>query len=205
MRRPGDGSIRRFWLSGTGDPAVVLPDSPVGRDEWGRVALGLSRSLRVLVFDRNPVGWAEHGRAGLQATSPPEVELGELLRELDHWPTHLIGIGRGGGLALKVARLHPELVRGMVLHEPVVLPPAGAEARFEEVTALSELEQPVLVTAGSESPWGRRQAAEQLARQAPNARWRLLPGVTGRPDQESPDLWIAVVTEFLTVRSVPSS
>ncbi len=231
MRSGGTGSLRPVWIAGTGDPAVVLSAYRDGPEEWRRVALGLSRSLRILMVGPTPHGAAGDPERDLPRPDPDE-ELGELLRRLDHWPAHLIGVGAEAGRALEVAHLHPELVRGMVLHEPTGSlgarsrsGPAPGMARPEDpddrpglaespaepaawmggAMASGDLEHPVLVSAGSESPWPRREAAHRLAGRLPNARWLLLPGVAGRPHLESPDLFMAVVTEFLTVRSVSPS
>jgi len=226
---------RTARLVGTGDPTVVLSELPGGRSEWGRTVTGLSRSLRILIFeptaspDEEASGWGGHPDR-FEAT-----ELVGILEQLGHWPAHLIGVGRAGGRALELARQRPELVRGLVLHEPDgpgatlrigavgtpgdgpsaggffsgfagrPLPGSGPEVEAADPGAFAagDLEQPVLVTAGSESPLSRRESARRLSAQLPNARWLLLPGVAGEPHQESPDLFVAVVTEFLTVRSVP--
>lgn len=228
------GPPRRPRPVGAGDPTVVLAELPPGRNDWRRAAAGLARSLRVLVFEAALAPGVGPRGPGGEPGSPPVAELVGLLEELDHWPAHLVGVGRAGGLALEVARQRPELVRGLVLHEPEdpELPgtsdgmPAASEpivARGEsgepgplesrsgagevlsDRLAPGDLEHPVLVSAGSESPLPRREAAWRLSVRLPNARWALLPGVAGQPHQESPDLYIAVVTEFLTVRWVPPS
>lgn len=229
MTRGSSGLPHRPGIIGTGDPTVVLPDCRGERDEWRRALTGLAGSLSVLLVE--PPAFQEAGTPGSGPQTGPtaEEELGGILVGLDHWPAHLVGVGRGGGLALEVARQRPELVRGLVLHEPVgpwgskpgdspgEAPEAGgagvrpgpsrpeAEGGVREDVARGDLEHPILVTAGSESPWPLRRAARRLAGRLPNARWLLLPGVAGRPHQESPDLFVAVVTEFLTVRSVPPS
>ncbi|MFG1530675.1 MAG: hypothetical protein AAFA34_05320, partial [Thermoplasmata archaeon] len=79
---------------------------------------GLSRSLRVLIFEPTAApGSSAPGRGDHSDRSRVEEIVG-LLEELGHWPAHLIAVGRAGGWALDLARERPELVRGLILHEP---------------------------------------------------------------------------------------
>jgi pimeloyl-ACP methyl ester carboxylesterase len=259
MVAPLPRNRRGARIQGDGDPAVLLPDFGFGDSHWEAVITLLSRSMQILQYDRG--GATDRG-----ATDGPDgrlaqdrLELVSLLHDLDYWPVHLIGVGYGGRLALEVARESPEMVRGMLLHEPWIryrsvvgvartktdgpirsrlrfppgIPPPGEPAppwsvpgsdplqewkiaatamgRAEDPTAVdwdekasSDIYHPILVTAGAGSPADRRVDAYDLVGQLPNARFLLLPGVGSQPQCNAPDLFVAVVSGFLTERSLPS-
>lgn len=138
-RVPVDGAELAAWITGgPGEPVALVHGSFVDHTTFDRVALLLDRSLVVVRYDRRGHGASD------RASGPYELErdardLAALVEALDLHPVHLVGHSLGGLVALEVALDRPELVRGLVLHEPPLyglLPSASPDlARMREATA----------------------------------------------------------------------
>jgi len=107
-----------YERSGTvGDPAVLIHGSWSDAEVWVRVVPALSQGLQVLTYDRR--GYREsHGPPRDRPVSDDASDLATLLKRTDQYPTHLIGQGYGGIVALRLALDRPELVRSVCAHEP---------------------------------------------------------------------------------------
>lgn len=157
---------------GRGPVVVLLHGVGVGPESFASVAELLSEHHRVVVLER-PVGLG--GRA------LPLVQQAELLAldlpDIGVGGARLVGVSGGATLGLCLAIHHPEVVDGLVLHEPLVGPLApelhqafeGAAARAAEGEA--QAMDVVRAVMGDET-WRSLDAAEQQASEAQAARWR---------------------------------
>ncbi len=103
-------------ITGGGPPVVLLHPGIADRRCWGEVVPLLEQAATVVTYDRRGYG-----------DTPPSPEpfshaadLAELLRALDREPALLVGSSMGGGVALDVALMEPELVSSLLLVAPSV-------------------------------------------------------------------------------------
>jgi pimeloyl-ACP methyl ester carboxylesterase len=80
--------------------------------------------------------------------------------------------------------------------------PEASRANPQE---LRELQVPVLVTVGEESPDYRQRIGERLTESLPNATFVRLPQAAHFPQLTHPDLFVGVLGTFLLDRNVPST
>ena len=117
FRLPVDGGGAVFCeVTGHGPPLVLTHDAIVHRETWDAQFEALSRSCRVVRWDRRGYGRSD-------APSTPyasDDDLTRVLTSLTEPPAILIGSSNGGLLSLQVALNHPQLVAALVLVGPIV-------------------------------------------------------------------------------------
>lgn len=79
----------------------------------------------------------------------------------------------------------------------------GWDVSSVDVDAVAASTVPLLISTGAESPVGEAAAATELSRRAPTARLETIPGSGHIPHRTHPDLYAAVLTDFIA--SVESS
>jgi pimeloyl-ACP methyl ester carboxylesterase len=105
--------------SGDGAPVVLLHSSASSGRQWDGLIAALGVSYRTQAVDL-------HGHGGTRPwpqSRPMQLDddialVHPLLRAAGG--VHLVGHSYGGALALKIAALHPERVRSVVVYEPVL-------------------------------------------------------------------------------------
>lgn len=100
-----------------GDPTVLVHGMLGDHRVWHRVAPGLSRSLRVLAYDRRGHG-SSTGEPRAHPVRDDATDLALLLEASNVFPVHLVCHSYGGAVALRLAADRPELVRSVLVHEP---------------------------------------------------------------------------------------
>jgi pimeloyl-ACP methyl ester carboxylesterase len=111
--------IHVYWeINGTvGDPMVLVHGSWGDHQNWASVVPALSRSFRVLTYDRR--GHSRSERPPGQGSVREDVaDLAALLEELRHSPAHVVGNSFGASIVLRLAAERPELFRSLTVHEP---------------------------------------------------------------------------------------
>jgi len=111
--------IRMYWeINGeAGDPIVLVHGSWGDHRNWAAVVPALSRSFRVLTYDRR--GHSRSARPAGQGSVREDVaDLGALLEELGHSPAHIIGNSFGASIVLRLASERADLFRTLIVHEP---------------------------------------------------------------------------------------
>ena len=98
---------------------------------WSRLVPHLTRSFRVIGYDRRGHSRSPRG-AAVPTRRRHEDDLAALIEALDCAPAILVGTSYGALIALALAGRRPDLVRGVVAHEP----PALALQPLPEVEAL---------------------------------------------------------------------
>ncbi len=115
-----DGVALNVLDEGRGDPVVLLHGHTLDLQVWDDQAAALVRAgYRALRYDQRG-----HGRSA----SPPSgyrlgdhaADLGALLRHLGAAPAHVVGLSKGGGIALELTLRDPAAVRSLVLVAPLV-------------------------------------------------------------------------------------
>jgi pimeloyl-ACP methyl ester carboxylesterase len=125
-----------YEIAGSGPPVVLVHGSSVDRTTWGEVVAELAPAYRVLTYDRRG-----HGRsvpAGSGAGIETDVsDLAGLLGATDFAPCHVVGSSWGALIALRLAAMHPDLVRSLAVHEPPLI--FSLVEDLEQLPVLEEL------------------------------------------------------------------
>jgi len=113
--------VRLFWeLTGSsGEPLVFVHGSWVDHHTWDAVVPSLSRSFRVLAYDRRGHSQSERP-ASPGSVREDAADLAALIEELGLAPAHMVGSSLGGAIVLRLAQERPDLVRSLVVNEPAL-------------------------------------------------------------------------------------
>jgi len=112
-------SVNIFWeLTGnTGEPLILVHGSWGDHHNWDLVAGELSKTFRVLTYDRR--GHSQSERRPGQGYVKEDIE--DLIGLIEHVhlsPAHIAGNSFGAGIVLKTAAKRPDLFKSMIAHEP---------------------------------------------------------------------------------------
>ncbi|MGH7368681.1 MAG: alpha/beta fold hydrolase [Candidatus Rokuibacteriota bacterium] len=105
-------------LSGAGElPLVLVHGSWGSHHNWDPVVPGLAESFRVLTYDRR--GHSESERLSAQGSVREDVaDLAALIEHFKLAPAWVAGNSFGASIALRLAGERPDLLRGVIAHEP---------------------------------------------------------------------------------------
>lgn len=129
--------LRLFYeITGNGRiPVVLVHGSWSSHHNWDEVVPGLAESFRVVTYDRR--GHSDSERPPTQGSVREDVvDLAGLLEQLDLAPAFVAGNSFGASIALRLAGDRPDLLRGIVAHEPPLfglLDDPGFAPMLEEV------------------------------------------------------------------------
>ncbi|NYE18994.1 alpha/beta fold hydrolase [Microbacterium immunditiarum] len=117
--------------TGGDGPAIVLVHGSWGSHRnWDPVVSGLAEHFRVITYDRRGHSDSEHP-PGQGRFSEDAADLAALIEHFGIAPSWVAGNSAGAVITLQLAASRPELVRGIVIHEPPmfgVLDPATPAA-----------------------------------------------------------------------------
>lgn len=125
--------------TGSGDPVVLVHCSSASGSQWRALSASLAGRFRCIVPDQWQCGGSDpwHGRTAfsLAEEAAPILAIIDRIGE----PVHLVGHSYGGGVALRVAREHPHMIRSLTLIEPSAfhLLRRGARALFREISGVA--------------------------------------------------------------------
>lgn len=123
---------------GEGVPLVLVHGSWGSHHNWDPVVPGLSAHHRVVSYDRR--GHSESERSPGQGSFAEDVaDLAALIEVLDAVPAWVVGNSVGAVLTLQLAAVRPELLRGLIVHEPPLreqFSGGGADAALARVLDL---------------------------------------------------------------------
>jgi pimeloyl-ACP methyl ester carboxylesterase len=111
--------VRLFYeVTGTGEiPIVFVHGSWGSHHNWDAVVPRLSGSFRVITYDRR--GHSESERLDTPGSVEEDVaDAAALIQHLELAPVVLVGNSFGASIALRCAVRRPDLIRGLVAHEP---------------------------------------------------------------------------------------
>jgi len=178
-RLPVDGGGAVFCeVAGHGPPLVLTHDAFLHRESWEWQFESLSRSYRVVRWDRRGYGQSDEPRAPYAS----DEDLARVVADLTEPPAILMGCSNGGLLSLQCAIRHPELVAALVLVGPIVsglsftghLTSRGGRRPSGDLTVAEEIEY-----WSSTDPWF-------TAPENTGARRRLRALLTANPNNLSP-------------------
>ena len=104
--------------TGAGDPVLMLHCSSACGSEWRSLCDRLGEEFRLIAPDQWGCGksdpWTGRGAFTLAEEAAPILDLIYRVGK----PVHLVGHSYGGGVALRVARKRPDMIRSLTLVEP---------------------------------------------------------------------------------------
>jgi non-heme chloroperoxidase len=148
------------WLAyedkGNGPPIVLVHGTMADFRVWFNQIEPFSRRGRVIAYSRR-YDWPNTlPGSGIDGSVPRQVEdLAAVIRGLGIAPVHLVGHSYGGQLSLFLALQHPDLVRSLVVAEPIVfsilanIPGAEADLKANQ-DFVSGVLRPALSSGNSE-------------------------------------------------------
>lgn len=107
-----------YEVTGDSDiPLVVVHGAWGTLSNWDRVVPGLAPQFRVVAYDRR--GHSNSERPPRQGSYRQDVDdLAALIEHLGLDPAWVMGLSSGAFITLLLAASRPELVRGIIVHEP---------------------------------------------------------------------------------------
>jgi pimeloyl-ACP methyl ester carboxylesterase len=170
-----NGTRLFYELSGASEIPVVLAHGSWGdHHNWDAVAPSLSRSFRLLRYDRR--GHSQSARPDSPGSLLEDaMDLAALLEALEMAPAHVVGNSGGAAIALRLAAERPELFRSLTVHEPPLFGLLVGDPAME--AALASVRQRIgavaeLLRAGDDVA-GARQFVETIA--VGEGAWEQLP------------------------------
>lgn len=150
-----------YQLTGEGEPPLVLVHgSWASHRSWDLVVPDLASRFRVAVYDRR--GHSDSERPTAQGSVLEDVaDLAGLLEQLRLAPAVVVGNSFGASIALRLAGQRPDLLRGVVAHEPPLFQLLGKDPR--DAPMLEEVGRRVGAVAERIARGDHAGAAEQFA------------------------------------------
>ena len=130
---------------GTGTPLVLVHGSWGSHHNWDPVVPGLAEHFRVVSYDRR--GHSDSERPSGQGHFSEDVaDLAALIEQLGIAPAWVVGNSSGAAMTVKLAAARPEVLRGIVVHEPPLF--GLLEAGRPEAHAVDAIETGPLAEVG---------------------------------------------------------
>ncbi|AXI45619.1 alpha/beta hydrolase [Sulfitobacter sp. SK012] len=139
-------------------PIIALHSSASNSSQWSRLDADFGGRFDVYAFDLPGCGRAplasDNSRKGAACSAAPVIEEIEKMGS----PVHLVGHSNGGGIAIKVALMRPDLVKSLTVYEPATFHflkdgDSTDQRLFKQIQFISAL---VTVAAEENVPTGMR-------------------------------------------------
>ncbi len=131
-----NGVTLYYELSGQeGPPLAMVHGAWWSHRSWEVVAPALSRSVRLLTYDRRGHSDSQRPEGPLLIRNDV-ADLASLIEQLDLAPAWVAGVSSGASVVLRLAGERPELLRGAIVHEPALF---GLLADDPEAAAMLDI------------------------------------------------------------------
>ena len=127
---------------GAGVPLILVHGSLIDYRSWvaQMEPFGASyRTISVSLRHHYPERW--NGSGEDFSIRQHGEDLASFIKRLDSGPVHLVGHSRGGDVALRIAKTHPELLRSLVLVDPAPLDTLMPRTAAGDAAAVRRKEQ----------------------------------------------------------------
>jgi pimeloyl-ACP methyl ester carboxylesterase len=170
---------------------VLIHGFPLARGAWSRQVDAFSATHRVIAPDLRGLGQTE-AQPGTNTMERYAEDVHALLQELGTGPVVLAGHSMGGYVALAFARLHPEMLRGLVLvgTKAGADTPEGAagrrataeKVRLEGIDGVVNTMAPKMLAASNQDQTMAAQVRDLMEPSKPEGVIGALLGMAERPD-----------------------
>lgn len=140
-----NGVALAYVERGRGEPVVLIHGFLNDYRSWSLQMSDFSKDFRVITYSmRHRWPHSPDGDVSDVSVAADVADLVALIEKLELAPAHLVGHSAGAGVALRVVRDHPDVVRSLVLAEPgpfafaADAPPAGPPFPPEWMIALRQ-------------------------------------------------------------------
>jgi pimeloyl-ACP methyl ester carboxylesterase len=137
MTDPSPSKEFAFFDEGRGEPVILLHSSLSSSRQWRKLQQQIGHRYRLLGLDLLGYGDTSMPAETNDFSFDHEVDLVERLMDRVQTPVHLVGHSYGGSIALKTALRHPNRVRSIYAHEPVLLALLKSEGLLAEWKEIS--------------------------------------------------------------------
>ena len=146
-----NGTYVAYSDTDTGEPVLLIHCSSASGTEWRSLCETLGEEFRPIAPDQWGCGrsdpWVGRGAFTLSEEAAPIVQIIDDIGT----PVHLVGHSYGGGVALRVARERPEMIRSLTLIEPATFHllrrGSGADqVLFREIATVAETVKEAVTT-----------------------------------------------------------
>ncbi len=125
-----------YQLSGqAGPPLAMVHGAWWSHRSWEVVAPALAKSVRLLTYDRRGHSASERPEGPLRIRDDVS-DLAGLIEQLDLAPAWIAGISGGANVVLRLTSERPDLLRGVIVHEPALF---GLLADEPEAAAILDI------------------------------------------------------------------
>ena len=131
-------------------PIVALHSSASNSGQWRQLTADFDGRFDVYAFDLP--GWGRAPLIGDSSLSGAARSAAPVIREIEKFgrAVHLVGHSNGGGIAIKVALMRPDLVKSLTVYEPAAFHflengDSAEKSLFQQIQKVSDL-----VTAAAE-------------------------------------------------------
>ena len=130
LEKPVDSELETVSLSSLNTVVRTMGEGPsllmiqgLGTDHraWNPIVEHLAPHLRCITFDNRGVGKASPV-GGSTTIEDLADDAAELIEAVGGGPMHVCGVSLGGGIAMRVAARHPNLVKSLALHSTAARP-----------------------------------------------------------------------------------
>ena len=161
--RVNDVRIAYEMTGGSGPPLVLVHGSWGSHHSWDPAVPGLTEHARLVTYDRR--GHSDSERPPGQGSFTEDVnDLAALIEYLGMAPAWVAGNSAGAVITLKLAAACPELLRGIIVHEPPLLSLLGEDsseaASFDEHGPLAQVRRRL---AAGDHAGGAEQFVDEVA------------------------------------------
>jgi pimeloyl-ACP methyl ester carboxylesterase len=133
-----EGAVITYDRIGDGPVLLMITGAGGTGDVYRKIALRLSDTYSVITYDRRCNGQSTGDRTKPLDMAQQARDALEILRAAEVDEAYVFGNSGGANIALKLTEMHPEVVAGLVAHEPPVvsiLPDADVWLTFvDEIT-----------------------------------------------------------------------
>jgi len=188
----------RYELSGDGVIPLVLVHGSWGSQRvWDLAVPKLAPSFRVLTYDRRGHGDSELV-SGQGSVCDDVGDLAALIEHLGLAPTYVAGNSFGASITLRLAAARPDLLRGIMAHEPPLLSLLADDPLLEAM--LEDVHQRNAAVVERIRSGDHAGAAEQFCETV-----ALGPGTWVQVPPEDQQAWIEHAPTFLDEENDPES